>query len=445
MLKRMLICVVVFIIVALVLACLFRSVKRILGGSYVMMYGNKKILDIYEHKDEYSEDVFDKLKEYDEKVFRCQIDKVNTFTNSKDLTAKTFIVPDVHGSLIETFAPLIRANIIKAGSIGFNGVDFVYELHEQTKSNNGGKVIYCGDFIARGSNRYNVQLLNCILTLTETCPNSVKLVLGNHEMWFMFENNPDVGRCVWNDYVWNDYVGASSPDYIKNVRNKVIRYFLNNPNALAYIDADGFAVTHTIIYKCREYMSQKGPISSIMSMENVDRFYDQSSGTLFIDDAHEWLCNELQKAVSVDTVEAWKHFKDMANVFYSNSRPQKTKEAGTWKINLITDVVNLATSRGDEVVRTWFVGHHPVQEVDEPNRVLTTSNGLKIHFMDVNTYNNFPSSIAYMDPDGLPELNWGTELLYYHDFNSNRNVSEYIHNDDIRGVINECFEYIDRL
>ena len=105
------------------------------GGSYLAMYGNKRVLDIYNTRPS-TDPIFKVFEKLDYDIFEKQIEAVNKYCKNGDSTLKIFIVPDIHGSLIEAFDPLIRANIIKENSLADIGNVEFCKIDENLKNIN---------------------------------------------------------------------------------------------------------------------------------------------------------------------------------------------------------------------------------------------------------------------------------------------------------------------
>ena len=406
------------------------------GGSYLAMYGNNRVLDIYNTRPS-TDPIFKVFEKLDYDIFKKQIEAVNKYCKNGDSTLKIFIVPDIHGSLIEAFSPLIHANIIKENSLYFDNNKFIFEIHNSINNGNKNKIIYCGDIIARGANRYNVQLLDCILTLVNSYPEHIKLVLGNHETSFI---NP-LDMPVWNNHILNDYKNTSSEEYINTVRKKLVNYFMNNINALVYKDSFNnmdFIVTHTIIYDCgdiRYINNGKTTIKAGVQNFKTNGVYD--NGSLHIENLYNFLCNTLNNAVINNNIECWNNYKYYTDIIYTNSRPKKFYDK-KWKLDLFYPLINF----GSDAPLHWFVGHQQVQEVNAIDRLITHKN-LFIHFLDVNTNNNLPSDKVYLQPyEERKYVNYyGLEHLYYYDLVNNKYVDKFIDNK-INDIIIEYYKYI---
>ena len=176
------------------------------------------------------------VEDIDRDLFRMQLAHLNQYHKIAEHHNETFIIGDIHDSLASAFVPLIEAGIIEEGSIGFDAIHdkFTYRL---TNSDNGNKVVCCGDVLGRGGNMYALQLLECLLDLSTAHHDKYVFVLGNHEIEFMCSGEASPAYDFWN-----------KPG--KQVQEKLKDYFMNHTAALAYI-FDGknksFVCSHTYL------------------------------------------------------------------------------------------------------------------------------------------------------------------------------------------------------
>lgn len=176
------------------------------------------------------------VEDIDRELFRMQLAHLNQYRKLAEHHNETFIIGDVHDSIASAFVPLIEAGIIEEGSIVYDEQldKFTYDL---TNSDNGNKVVCCGDVLGRGGNMYALQLLECLLDLSTAHHDKYVLVLGNHEIEFMCSGEADARYDFWN-----------KPG--KQVQEKLKDYFMNHTAALAYI-FDGknksFVCSHTYL------------------------------------------------------------------------------------------------------------------------------------------------------------------------------------------------------
>ena len=176
------------------------------------------------------------VEDIDRDLFRMQLAHLNQYHKLAEHRNETFIIGDIHDSLASAFVPLIEAGIIEEGSISFDPIHdkFTYKL---TNSDNGNKVVCCGDVLGRGGNMYALQLLECLLDLSTAHHDKYVLVLGNHEIEFMCSGEASEAYDFWNKPC-------------KQVQEKLKDYFMNHTAALAYI-FDGknksFVCSHTYL------------------------------------------------------------------------------------------------------------------------------------------------------------------------------------------------------
>ncbi|MBK5242686.1 metallophosphoesterase [Clostridium sp.] len=87
-------------------------------------------------------------------------------------------------------------------------------------SNEGNKLIFCGDYIDYGTDSCNV--LYKIKELTETYPNQVTAIMGNHEYMFLEFLNAD-DRDIWNiEWLGADRDFSTSNTFISSLTREMI-------------------------------------------------------------------------------------------------------------------------------------------------------------------------------------------------------------------------------
>ena len=195
---------------------------------------------------EYGQEFKDRYNEVDEEIFRLQLAHVNRYRRQYGIRNKHIIIGDVHDSLLSTFVPLIEGGIIEEGSVAFDTTlsSFTYKLTVNPDNN---KVIYCGDVLGRGANRYAQCLLMCLLDLSMTHHDWVVFCFGNHEIM-----SYDFYRREYDDWDFPTRPkGKDTPSgktFNNIMKEKMKAYYNAYPDALAYIfDGVGksYIVSHT--------------------------------------------------------------------------------------------------------------------------------------------------------------------------------------------------------
>lgn len=244
--------IVVFVVVLLLIlmaffCCHIKNKSIFCGGSYVL--NNKYNYDTIR----YPEDVMKEYDKVDEEIFRLQLEHVNRYRRQYALHDKHIIIGDVHDSLLSTFIPLIEGNIIEEGSVAFdrdpNSPTFNTFTYKLTGNPDHNKVVYCGDVLGRGANRYAQCLLICLLDLSMEHHDWVVFCFGNHEI----SSGSMMG--TYDDWKFPTKPKSGENQDIKTwksfetiMREKLKAYYNAYPDALAYI-FDGanksYIVSHT--------------------------------------------------------------------------------------------------------------------------------------------------------------------------------------------------------
>lgn len=233
--------VIVVLICILVIAYYFlRDTNHFNGGSYA----TSRIVD--------PEDI----PMYDNAIIDVQLNDINNYEKQIDRFFKYLITSDIHDSVDNFFIPLIEAGIIEQ-PIMMQHHDFLVKVDAESSTN---KVIYCGDILGYGANKYALGMLSLAIDLATNYPDRVILVLGEHEINFMLTGEPS--EC---DH-W-----AEDADEIAAIRQKLENYFKSTPNSIAYIWDMGeksFIASHTFLNKS---ILEKRK-TSILSNEMLDWF-----------------------------------------------------------------------------------------------------------------------------------------------------------------------------
>lgn len=180
-------------------------------------------------------DVKNMPKIYNEELFKVYVNKciniLKTIRPEHDNTA-SYIVGDIHGSIIQLFAPLITANIIKNLSYNFDLDKFEFEINEHSSS----EVVYTGDLIYRGCHAHVMAMIEALLTVCKYA--KVHWCFGNHDIEF-------IGLKGVPSYILREYIDAS-PRF-DEIHEEFVKFACDNPNILYYDNKLlNFTVSHTI-------------------------------------------------------------------------------------------------------------------------------------------------------------------------------------------------------
>ena len=296
--------IVCLIIICLILLFFNRFRKKLTGGSFVSYKSFEKLRKIYKNKDEYEDKVFEKFKKFDDRIFKAQLSKVNKL-KSTSIKPRYFIVPDVHGSLLELFGPLIHANLIEPGSIDFippnnkfPGGKFTCTMNKQQLKSKTSKVVYCGDILGRGANRYNLQLLDFMLDISTKYHDSIKFIIGNHESSLINNSSPNI-ITGFPDGLREYKTTMDNTDYINDVRNKLKEFIIRYADSIIYFDTSypdyNIIVSHTFIYDIKEdIIDEDYTKTGIKKLVGYKKFY--KNGTINVDALHEYVVNLINKS-----------------------------------------------------------------------------------------------------------------------------------------------------
>ena len=128
----------------------------------------------------YSEDVFCKMINIDLK----ELNKIQQKVDDNDNERKIFIVGDIHGSVIQLFAPLIKAKIIKNVRYSFNEDKFEFDFSKNI--NRDTRIVYTGDIVYRGIHAHLMAMIESLITIILKFNfKIVNWVFGNHDMEFI--------------------------------------------------------------------------------------------------------------------------------------------------------------------------------------------------------------------------------------------------------------------
>ena len=216
---NVLIVIIVLICVLAIIYFFLRKRKQFNGGSYA----TSRIVE--------AEDV----PMYDNAIFDIQLDDINNYEKHVDRFFKYLIISDIHDSVDTFFIPLIEAGIVEQ-PIMMQHHDFHVRIDAESSTN---KVIYCGDILGYGANKYALGMLSLAIDLATNYPDRVILVLGEHEINFMLTGKPS--EC---DH-W-----VEDEDEIEVIRQKLKDYFKSTSNSIAYIWNMGeksFIASHTFL------------------------------------------------------------------------------------------------------------------------------------------------------------------------------------------------------
>lgn len=164
-------------------------------------------------------------------------------------------VGDVHGSLIQLFAPLVKYQLIKNVNYDFKSRKFTFEYIQSIL--NYTKIIYVGDIICRGCHGYGFPMMEALIEIEKHfryLNENVIYLNGNHEIGFMLCDNNTYGLY---DHEFDEYVliyenGLDRKNEILNEKRKIIyQHIIESPYPFAYAftlkNIDIF-VSHTLQY-----------------------------------------------------------------------------------------------------------------------------------------------------------------------------------------------------
>lgn len=227
---------------------------------------------------------------YDENVFKIYVDKCLNVINNVliDKYPRINVVGDIHGSIIQLFSPLVRAQLIKNVKYDFVRDEFKFDVvkpeeiitsdyseeseSEESETSKTSKIkpdyveiIYTGDLIYRGCHAHLMAMIEALIKVCELFPKNVHWCFGNHDIDF-------VGIHGVPRYVLNNYRKVC-PRF-NEIYNKFITFAFNNPDILIYKnDKYSLAVSHTIqtregVAKAMDLYNSEKQIQSFSIIDN---------------------------------------------------------------------------------------------------------------------------------------------------------------------------------
>jgi hypothetical protein len=113
------------------------------------------------------------------------------------LKTKIYIVGDIHGSVIQLFAPLIKAKIIKNLRYDEDFDKFEFDFYKNINPDT--RIIYTGDIIYRGIHAHLMAMIEALIIIIQRFNYKiVNWVFGNHDMEFIKYGG--IPRYTLNEY-----------------------------------------------------------------------------------------------------------------------------------------------------------------------------------------------------------------------------------------------------
>ena len=193
---------------------------------------DKNIINI--DVDEDKNDVDENIINIDEDIDEDEDDEDENMNEDIDININIdylsdksiFIVGDIHGSIIQLFAPLIKAKLIKNVRYDKELDKFEFDFYCTQNINPNTKIVYTGDIIYRGIHAHVMAMIEALIIIIQRFNYKiVNWVFGNHDMEFIkFGGVPR--------YTLNEYKRAC-PRF-SEIHMMFCDFALNNPYKFGY-------------------------------------------------------------------------------------------------------------------------------------------------------------------------------------------------------------------
>ena len=260
---------------------------------------NIDLKDVMEYVYENNYALFLKLIEIRREMFKeylkQSLEYLNNLALNMPISQNYIIIGDVHGSIIQLFAPLVKYQLIKNVGYDFNNNKFTFDY---IYGENNTKIIYVGDIISRSCHAYGFPLLEALIEienhfniinksksaqfsyLNATFQDSGNVIYlnGNHELGFMLYTDNSYGLY---EYEFDEYVsiyenGLNRKNEILNEKRKIIyQHLINSDHPFMYsfnANNSKIIISHTIQYVNDIPITILNNIKSLNSTDEVVKY-----------------------------------------------------------------------------------------------------------------------------------------------------------------------------